>query len=87
MIAYEPCVPRVRLMLAAVLMTASTLGALVVLPYELEREALDRPAASVSTVTAQRQAREMSTDRNAPGSVAGNAEKSGLHRNRGRTPT
>ena len=51
MTEYEPCVPRFALAVAAIVMAASTFGALVLLPYVVERESgASRSTMSISTM-------------------------------------
>jgi hypothetical protein len=52
MSSYRPVVPRIAIGVAALLMTATTFAAFVVVPSEIERESLDSTARSAVTSAA-----------------------------------
>ena len=82
--AYEPCVPRVALAVAAIAMTASTFATLVLLPYEVERGA--SPVTASASIASTRGA-GAAADASASTKMTSSAEKPGVHRNPSRSRT
>ena len=82
--AYEPCVPRVALAVAAIAMTASTFATLVLLPYEVERRG---SPVTASASIASTPAAGAPIDASASTKMTSSADKRGVHRNPSRSRT